>query len=177
MNMSGTEAWLFQLRARFVSVARRRVAADAVEDVVQDALRVVVERGLQGPGGVDVDGAPPIAWCFQVLRNVIGNHYQRARARGARFDPLDSASETADPARTPLEAYEASEAARQVRRAIAELTASDPACGRHLARLAEGAAPGELARAEQVSEAAFYRRLYRCREKLRARLAAMGILS
>jgi DNA-directed RNA polymerase specialized sigma24 family protein len=177
MSQLRSEEWLFPLRARFVAVARRRVEPDSVEDIVQEALRVVVERGLGGPGGAALDGKPPIAWCFQVLRNVIGNHYQRARVRSARLAPLESAAALADPARTPLEALEADEAARQVGRALAALDSTDAGCGRYLRRLAEGVAPGVVAREERVAEAAFYRRLYRCREKLRERLATMGILT
>lgn len=174
--MNSMPDWLLLLRARFVAVARRRVEPDVVEDIVQEALRVVVERGIPGPGGDVVDGVPPIARCLQVLRNVIGNHYQRARVRSARLASLDVATGLPDPGHTPLEAYAADDAARQIRRALDALAVTDPGCGRYLRRLAEGQSPGAIARAEEVAEAAFYRRLYRCREKLRARLAAIGVL-
>jgi len=177
MNTTGSDAWLFQLRVRLVHVAARRVNPDAVEDVVQDALRVIVGRALSGPGGDEMEGMPPIAWCFQVLRNTIGNHYQRVRSRDARTASIQSAGELADAGLTPLEACEADDAARRVHQAIADLGVTDAACADHLSRLADGAKPGDLARALAIDEAAFYRRLYRCREKLRARLAARGILA
>lgn len=52
---------------------------------------------------------------------------------------------------------------------------SDPASGRYLLRWIDGLPPGALAREEGIEEAAFYRRLYRCREKSRARRSSMGI--
>jgi RNA polymerase sigma factor (sigma-70 family) len=175
MNSVVDERWLFDLRARFVSVARRRVEADAVEDVVQEAMRIVVERGVRGPGAEPVAGRPVLAWCFQVLRNAIGNHYQRQRARRARWAAPEEAQRIADAAGTPLDACVAEDAARHVRRALDSMRISDAECARRLVRIADGVPPGTLAREEGVEEAAFYRRLYRCREKLRARLATLGI--
>ena len=92
---------------RFVTVAARRVESDAVEDLVQDALRIVHEKAGVGPGTL-VDGRPALAWCFQVLRNVIGNHYQRRRSAesvAVEDQPL------ADGDATPLERLEAALAA------------------------------------------------------------------
>jgi RNA polymerase sigma factor (sigma-70 family) len=175
MTVARSDAWLFELRARCVAIARRRVEPDAVEDVVQEAMRVIVERGLQGPGGPDVEGRPPLAWCFQVLRNAIGNHYQKQRVRRARLAPLEAAEDRPDAGRTPLEALASGEAVRLLERALEAMSGGDPDCARRLRRLAEGDSPGALARAERVAEAAFYRRLYRCREKLRARLAELGV--
>lgn len=124
-----------------------------------------------------MEGMPPIAWCFQVLRHTIGNHYQKMRTRDARTASIDSAEAVADAGLTPLDAYAADDAARRVRQAIADMGASDKGCAEHLTRLADGERPGDLARALRIEEAAFYRRLYRCREKLRARLAAQGIFA
>lgn len=173
MNPVEHADWLAALRARFVAIARRRVAPDAVEDVVQDALRVVVERGWSGPGEL-VDGVPGLAWCMQVLRHVIGNHYQRTRVRGARDAGDGPLAFAADPARGPLEALAAADAERVVHEALAALDGDGSPCGRWLGALAGGESPGALARAAGVAEAAFYRRLYRCREKLRALLAEKG---
>jgi len=174
MTSRESERWLAELRGRFVAIARRRVSPEAVEDVVQDALRVVIEKGWRGPETADVDGRPALAWCMQVLRHVIGNHYQRARVRAARAagpGPLDS---VADARRGPLEALAARDAERVVLDALASLARGDAPCGRWLAALAEERPPGELARAEGIEEGAFYRRLWRCREKLRALLAERG---
>ncbi|MGH7740987.1 MAG: RNA polymerase sigma factor [Candidatus Eiseniibacteriota bacterium] len=168
-------AWLDQLRDRFVSVARRRVAADAVEDVVQDAMRVVVERGLRGPGSAGPDNVPALAYCFQVLRNVIGNHYQKERSRARRQDSSPPDDTLADPAPAPLESLESLQAVAIVGECIGVLRERDPACARYLARLADGLSPRELAHEERIEESALYRRVYRCRIKLRELLAKRGI--
>ncbi len=173
MNGRASEAWLAALRERFVAIARRRVPAEAVEDIVQDTLRVVVEKGWNGPGA-EVDGRPGLAWCMQALRNVIGNHYQRARVRAARSAGAAPLEAVADPGRDPLEALASRDAERLVHDALERMGATDPRCGWWLARLADGHTPGELARASSIEENAFYRRLWRCREKLRALLAERG---
>ena len=51
----------------------------------------------------------------------------------------------------------------------------DRDCARYLQRLFDGVAPGELARQEGLEEAALYRRVYRCRIKLRTLLARRGV--
>lgn len=177
MKERGLNPWLADLRASLVEQARRRVEPGAVEDVVQDTLRVIVERGVREPGGAWVDGLPPLAWSMQVLRNMIGNHYQRARVRSARWSPVEEAASIPSAGGTPLELYEVAEGERIVRMAIERVAGSDPNCGRYLERLAGGAAPGDLAEKEGVDAAAFYRRLYRCREKLRTRLREAGVVA
>lgn len=166
--------WLIQLRERFVSVARRRVAPDAVEDVVQDALRIVVERGLEGPGALAEGGEPALAFAFRVLRNVIGNHYQKERVRRRRWEPEDRARSSPDSSPAPLEALESADALRLVESCLARMETRDPACARYLRRLADGAAPRELAGEERLAEAVLYRRVYRCRIKLRTLLEQNG---
>ena len=170
---NAADAWLKQLRERFVSITRRRVAPDAVEDIVQDAMRVVIERGLSGPGSMET-GEPALAWCFQVLRNVIGNHYQKERVRQRRTGPDVDDLDPHDPAPAPLEALASDEALRVVGDCLAEMAASDAGCARYLRRLVEGLAPRDLAREEDVTEAVLYRRVYRCRLKLRERLERRG---
>jgi RNA polymerase sigma factor (sigma-70 family) len=168
--------WPPGLRRRLLEVARRRVAAEAAEDVVQEALRIIVERGIERAGTLAPDGQPGLAYCFQVLRNVIGNHYQRERTRRRRLaiSPEEGFS-AADPAPGPLEALAASEAAEAVVDCLERLALSDAPCAARLRALAEGRAPGELAREERIEEAAFYRRLYRCRLKFRELLLEHGV--
>ena len=174
MNVREGERWLAELRARFVAIARRRVPPEAVEDVVQDTLRIVIEKGWNGPGAADLDGRPALAWCMQALRNVIGNHYQRTRVRAARAADPARLERVADGRREPLEALAGRDAERIVRAALADLSRGDAPCGRWLWALAEDRTPGELAREAGIEEGAFYRRLWRCREKLRAALADRG---
>lgn len=174
MNSREGERWFAALRERFVAIARRRVPPEAVEDVVQDTLRIVVEKGWRGPGTADVEGRPALAWCMQALRNVIGNHYQRARVRAVRAGDPARLEQAADGRRGPLEALAARDAERIVHEALAALGRGDAPCARWLSALAEDRAPGQLAREAGIEEGAFYRRLWRCREKLRAALAERG---
>ena len=66
------EAALFAtLRERFLAVAKRRVREDDLEDLVQDALRIVHQKHGQRQPGPGI-----LVWSLAVLRNVIGNYYQ-----------------------------------------------------------------------------------------------------
>ncbi len=163
-------AWLAPLRERFLSIARRRVHPDVAEDLVQDALRVIVERN---PG----DDPPPLPYCFQVLRNVIGNHYQKERVRRRRAESEAAAGEVPDDGPTPLEALAADDAVRVVHDCLQGMSASDPSCTRYLRRLMGGATPAGVADEEGLAAAVFYRRLYRCRLKLRELLDQRGFFA
>ena len=170
----GAEQWFEQLRQSFVAVARRRVPLAAVDDVVQDALRVVHEKNIEPLVDRRVDERPTLAWCFQVLRNIIGNHYQRERRRGVVGElDVDNTHSSSTP--TPLEALESSEVARLVNRALDNLARADASCGHYLRRMLTGASPAALAKEEDVPAAALYRRVYRCRQKLRALLETEGV--
>jgi len=160
------DVWLGELRARFVSVARRRLPEDAVEDVVQDALRVVHEKGEEHP---------ELPWCFQVLRNTIGNWYQKQRVRSRDLAPEDAAVPRAAP--TPLEALEDRELGRVLAESVAALGTTDAGCGRYLERLMAGETPATIAGEEGVDPAVLYRRIYRCRGKLREILIGKGVVT
>lgn len=168
--------WLLALRARFVVVARRRVPPADVEDIVQEAMRVVVEKRI-APGAADVEGLPSLAWCFTVLRHCVGNYYQRRRTRVRHHAPLEAAAAAASPGPAPLESLESSDAEARIRAAIAEIAHASASCGRYLNALADGRAPAEIARDESLEEAVLYRRVYRCRQQLRALLLARGVLA
>jgi DNA-directed RNA polymerase specialized sigma24 family protein len=161
---SASDAWLEQLRARFTEIAARRVDPAAVDDIVQDALGVILEKS---------DGKPKLEWCFQVLRNVIGNWYRREKTR-RRFVVSDPEGE-ADAATaevTALEALESQEAVAILRSGVAAL--GEP-CSGYLAGLMGGATPAHVAEGEGLEAAVFYRRLYRCRQKLREWLKLKGV--
>ena len=158
------EAWLGELRLRFAEIAARRVDSAAVEDLVQDALRVILEKG---------DAQPRLDWCFQVLRNVIGNYYSREKTQ-RRFvvsDP-EGTADTAHDERSALEALEGKELTSLLRSGVDAL--GQP-CAGYLGQLMDGASPAKVSDAEGLEAAAFYRRLYRCRQKLREWLKAKGV--
>ncbi|MCB9513708.1 MAG: hypothetical protein H6694_05265 [Candidatus Latescibacteria bacterium] len=170
------ERWLELLRQRFVEIAGRRLAPDAVEDTVQEALRIVYQKGL-GPAEQSAPELPSLAWCFQVLRNCIGNHYQWRRHR--RHEPLDGAAASAREQREsgadPLEALEASELRRHLEAALGALARESADCARYLRRVLAGDAPAALADREGLDAAVLYRRLYRCRARLKTILLDRGV--
>jgi DNA-directed RNA polymerase specialized sigma24 family protein len=139
------------------------VSAEAVEDIVQEALTVVLAKR-----GASPDPTESLPWCFQVLRNVIGNHYQRQRTRARAVpgpDPI------APP--TPLEALERAEVARILREAVAELASRDRECGDLLRRALAEEAPASAGDAASTP----YVRAFRCRQKLKAILLRRGVLA
>jgi RNA polymerase sigma factor (sigma-70 family) len=179
---SAPELKLSQLRARFLALARRRVGAEAAEDVVQEAMIIVHEKCNGRSTGDRVDGVPLLAWCLQVLRNVIGNYYQRerTRSRASRADgdlyPKVVEFTSGTPSPTPIEALERRELGRRLRDAIDAIPDESARCRKYLRRLLEGAEPGELALEEGVTQSAFYNRLHRCRQKLRMMLEESGVV-
>lgn len=174
----GYERWLEQLRQQFLQVARRRVPPADVEDVVQDALRVVHDRGSALPAERRVEGLPPLAWCFQALRHVVGNHYQRRHRRQRVLESRDPHAggweEAVDP-RTPAEALQGEELRGHVHAALAELARREDPCHGYLNAVLDGSSARELALREGLEPAVLYRRLYRCRQKLRQLLAMRGV--
>jgi RNA polymerase sigma factor (sigma-70 family) len=150
-----------------------------VEDLCQDALRIILERGIGDPRAADVDGRPALAWCLQVLRNTIGNYYQRERTRSSRANAVEeeTVDHTPSAPRTPLESLETRETLSLLVDAIDALSDSGEGCRRYLHELLEGRSPAEIASVAGVPAAAFYRRLYRCRQRLRELLLARGVLA
>lgn len=166
------DPWLEDLRSRMLGLARRRVPADAAEDLVQDAMRVIVEKGGSSAAGDEIDGRPRLAWCLQVLRNVIGNHYRRAETRKKL---IDGSIEPESLGRL-LEARSSEDRIRAIEDGLAELSAADANCGRYLTRMADEVPAREIARDEGIETHALYQRLYRCRAKLRRILKGKGVL-
>jgi len=167
------------LRVSFLAVAKRRVRQDDLEDVVQDALRVILdkyrereERGL-------------LSWSFAVLRNVIGNHYQK-RAVLDRGLPLEA---TPDAGATEpglagdwTEEIDSNRLLGQVLKGIEILARAHPRCGSLFARvlaiqglrdLPGAGRGGPVPGFEEMTRGALYVALHRCRARLRAILAEM----
>ena len=90
------------LSERLASVAKRRVREDEVDDCVQDALAIVAARYRTRGATVGI-----LPWSFSVMRNVIGNLYQK-RHRVDRQDTLpddDASTALAAPAIDPLDEH------------------------------------------------------------------------
>lgn len=179
------EVWFGELRDRFLEIARRRVHSEGVEDVVQEALAIVHRKGAESPGAVD--GRALLPWCFQVLRHVVGNYYQRERTRRRAADDeegaLASAREMSRGSRsqTPLEALEELELSRLLETSIGELATRDGDCAR-LLRETMGRAetkpePRMSGAPRETKDSAFYVRAFRCRQKLKAILLRRGFLA
>lgn len=166
---------LLNLRARFTAVARRRVPVDAVEDLVQEAMQVVLTKGSKLSADAMENGLPTLTWCFQVLRHVIGNYYRRRGVGTDRAVPIDETAPTASSAPTPVEALDQGRLAQWIENAMKKLRDTDPGCARYLDRLLAGIRPAALAVEEGLTEPVLYRRVYRCRTKLRDYLAAEGV--
>lgn len=173
------EAALFEdLRVRFLILGKRRVRPDHVEDVVHEALGVVLRKYRDLPGDRGI-----LVWSMAVLRNVIGNHYQSRRRdddRTTRLDDWDDLS-AGQPDDDPLGHLAADEAADRLEAAIDELARTSPRCGIIFAGLLESMDQGGSPRVVSsralalvqatlpgLSRNAFYVSLHRCRAQLRA---------
>lgn len=174
---SSERALFGALRERFLSLAKQRVQRDDQEDVVQDALRVVLARYGTRPSAVGI-----LPWSLMVLRNVIGNYYQRRSREEARLVSLDDREESREgtvPLTSPSVDIDLSCANDRVTAAISLLSRERPKCGaifRHiLESLAEGGRPREVSRIAmqrvradhpEMSAGSFYVALHRCRSRL-----------
>jgi DNA-directed RNA polymerase specialized sigma24 family protein len=171
-DSSAQNALFSALRVRFLAVAKRRVREDEMEDVAQEALRIVHARyGERDPR------AKILPWSFAVLRNVIGNYYQ-ARARDERRAELRE--ELKREISFARENADAVELRARVARGIALLGSENPRCGVVLRRLLESLEAGGTSREVSnrllkllrrdfpgVNRGNFYVILHRCRARLR----------
>jgi DNA-directed RNA polymerase specialized sigma24 family protein len=170
------------LRVRFLQVAKRRVHGDHLEDVVQDALGIVLDKYHARTGETGI-----LVWSFTVLRNVIGNYYQSRRRDVERTTHVEdwqtfrAASVVVDPTRD----RQTAEFTGRLEEAVAKLARKSPRCGRLFANLLESFRIGggqrevsrralEMAQREDpgLSRNTFYVALHRCRAQLRALLDA-----
>ncbi len=178
------ESDLFEeLRVRFLVIAKKRVHADHTEDVVHEALEVVLAkyRALDRDRGL-------LLWSLTVLRNVIGNHYQAQRRSTAQTVQVEDwrTVPAAALSEDPTADLGATEMADRLQTAIDELARRSPRCGTIFARILESLDQADGTR--EVSQAAltlvqqdfpdlsrntFYVALHRCRAQLRGLLDQM----
>lgn len=164
--------WLAMLRERFAEVTARRVVADDVEKVVSEAMRAVIDSEI-APGVATIQGSPPLAWCFQVLRNTIGRYFRDDAVRERRLFLANTASPTA--LSRPVECVGARELLPLVESAVEKMSATEPHCALFFARFVDGAHPHEIIAEDDLDPVAFHRYMFGCRRKLRELLRSQGI--
>ncbi|MCK4304274.1 MAG: hypothetical protein KAY24_08535 [Candidatus Eisenbacteria sp.] len=177
---SQAETVLFEmLRVRLLDVAKRRVRRDDLEDVVQEALRIVHTKHATRAVGRGM-----LVWSMAVLRNVIGNYYQK-REKLDRGEPFDERFHgTLDVSRARCHGIPGDNgpegAAERILEAISLLARRNPRCGvlfrRIMESLAVGGSPREISQRamdllgqdfEEMSRSGLYVALHRCRNRLR----------
>jgi RNA polymerase sigma-70 factor (ECF subfamily) len=143
-------------RARFVRMARHRVATEAdAEDVVQRAILRAAERAAQVE-----DPARARAWFYRLLRRTIVDHHRARPPAPSGVDPDDVPAPAEDRPRAP--------ACKCAARLLAELR---PAYAEVVRRVDfEGEDAAAVAAALDVSVANLYVRLHRARRALRERV-------
>ena|GEM_PF-3428540 len=72
------------LQERVAYVARRRVPEDAVRDIVQDTLLVLLKKLPDLDSGRDI-----LSYTFLIMRQVIGNYYQSENVLRKHFQPAN----------------------------------------------------------------------------------------
>jgi len=178
------EATLFgSLGVRFLTIAKRRVQEADVQDVVQDALRIVLTKygGRGAHEGI-------LIWSLAVLRNVIGNYYQARKREGQWVSHQEGSEGLADVAAhrphadaTGTGGFDVdSGAAERIIAAISALSRTHPRCASIFRAILESTDQGGGAREvslrametvrhihPEITRGAFYVALHRCRSRLR----------
>ncbi|MCP4145342.1 MAG: hypothetical protein GY752_08675 [bacterium] len=175
------EARLFEdLRVRFTTITKRRVQSDNIEDIVQDALKIVFTKyaSLEKERGM-------LVWSLTILRNVIGNFYQsrqRFDDKNVQVDNWQAMNEASvDPS-----TMETDESTSLLFDAMTELSEKYPKCGTIFSCILnsheKGGGQREISQRalDAVQEiipdfkrGSFYTALHRCRAHLRKILSAL----
>jgi RNA polymerase sigma factor (sigma-70 family) len=153
------------LRARLLVLARFRIP-EAAEDTVHETL-LVVHQHLEECDTVD----SLLAFSHQVLRNKIGNLYQRRYRRG------HDALQEGDAVYWIQDEIEHEELERIILESIDRLRETFPVCGEILSSLYFGLEPTEISSKLGISKSNLKTRTFRCRQALRDLLSAQyGLL-
>ena len=150
------------LRSRLLVLARYRVA-EAAEDMVHESLIIVHNRFSEFESLQALLG-----FTHQVLRNKIGNIYQRRSREQNRQVELETVSEARNPPDLDMEAIEME---RIVRKAIEKLGENRPYCRTILFSLYHGLDPDEISGNLQITKSRLKVQTFRCREALKKILA------
>ncbi len=171
------ESKLFEfLRVRFLGIAKRRVQPDHLEDLVQEALQIVLRKGREQQRTENV-----LIWSLTILRNVIGNHYQARKRENERMATGEMLLDQLTDEAAPPDQFAGSDSGLE--QALARLAEKYPRCGKIFAAILEsletGGGPREvsqraLAKVQRqtpdLTRGGFYTALHRCRSQLRALL-------
>lgn len=159
MSKPGTpfeeEVFFANVRERIAAVAKKRIRGAGYEDVVQEAL-IIIKAKL--PELEDEKSLMPFV--FQILRNCIGNHYQKVRTEQKYIDFSADTSHA-------LCFDENQDWSKLLSKAIAHLKRDHARCAQLLEALMRSAEIQELKSLLNLDEANVYRTLYRCRNRLK----------
>lgn len=159
-----------KLREIFTAVAKRRVRNERdAEEIVQDTLVTVLEKAA-----AQTFEKGFLQWAFGVLRNKIGNHYQKQgrQAGHSREVTEDDLRLCPDPGIGPHEALEEADLRDRIGRAWRGL---NPECQQLLWMLYRGCPREEIFRAfPRFHFKVVNTKIFRCRNYLRRLLRKEG---
>lgn len=161
-------ALLPALRERLARLAKQRLPEASAEDVVQETLETLWRRRDQLR-----DAGHVLPFVFQVLRNKIGNAYQRLDRQRATERPERDCPDNPGPAHAhPYRIVAGAQLERILREAIDRCAAEHELWGRVLRFLSEGKSPAEIHSAlGDVPMATVHTRIHRARQRLKEILA------
>ena len=149
------EAFFESLRNRIATVAKKRIRGVAYEDVVQETLIIVKAKLPELANEKDV-----LPFVFQILRNCIGNYYQKVRTEQKYIDFSADTSHA-------LRFDENQDWSQILSKAISHLRTDHVRCADLLEAVMRSAEIEELKKLLNLDEANVYRTLYRCRNRLK----------
>lgn len=151
------EKFFSRMRERFLSVAKKRIVGASCEDVVQEAMMILMRKIDEVRGEKHL-----LPFAFQILRNCLGNYYQKTRRERQVIDfNADVSTATRD------EPTRNDEWAELVSRAMQHLERDHAKCAGLIRAVLRSAPVSELKQLLNTDEANVYRTLYRCRMRLK----------
>ena len=149
------EVFFTNVRERIAVVARKRIQGAAYEDVVQETLIILKAKlpELQAKENL-------MPFVFQILRNCIGNYYQKVKTEQKYIDFSADASDA-------VRLDENQDWSQILNKAIAHLKKEHERCAKLLEAVMQSAEIQELKSLLNLDEANVYRTLYRCRNRLK----------
>lgn len=153
------EEIFFFLRTRFLVLAKLRLMEEDAQDVVQETLMVVDDHFSELETAESL-----LAFTNEVMRNKIGNFYQK-RNRRMRYQA--EWEEVPEPTYYMDGELDAAELARIMRKAIDQLGEKNSRCRAILLGLCEGLSLSELSQRLQLPRPRIDDWVFRCRKELR----------